>query len=162
MVDKVARIVLCLAFLGIGLYLVVMAVRELSMGLASANWAQAEAQVAEHEVYLDTEYVEGEARSETDWVIDVIYAYRVDDAEYSSTIKARYPSQDGADEFMAQYPVGSPLTVYYDPEHPERVVVERGIGWQSLLKLVAGLAFAALGIWWVVGMFRRREEPAAA
>jgi hypothetical protein len=154
MVDKVARIVLFVAFLGLGLYLLVVGGRELSMGLASARWAQGEGRVADWNVELDTRYRQG-GRTDTYWLVDVVYAYDVGGAEYTSTIKSRYPSQQGADEFLARYPVDKPLTVYYDPEDPERAVLERGIGWMTVLKLLAGLAFASVGIWWLVGILRR-------
>lgn len=44
----------------------------------------------------------------------------------------------------APYPVGRAVTVYYDPRHPERGVLEPGVGLQN--HLAAGVPFAALAL----------------
>ncbi|HNB52339.1 MAG TPA: DUF3592 domain-containing protein [Anaerolineales bacterium] len=45
---------------------------------------------------------------------------------------------------VERYPVGSPVTVYYAPDHPEDAVLELRLGWGT--RLLWGVTFGLLGV----------------
>lgn len=52
------------------------------------------------------------------------YSYKINNTEYtndrySTLIEPSFDSRDAADAFTAKYIVNSPVTVFYDPQHPE-------------------------------------------
>jgi hypothetical protein len=62
--------------------------------------------------------------------LSVIYAYTVNGAGYSSSriqfgTPTTYIRRSSADAAVSQYPVGSQVTVYYDPENPAEAVLDR-------------------------------------
>jgi hypothetical protein len=42
-----------------------------------------------------------------------------------------------------RYPPGKAVTIYYDPRHPERSVIEPGLSWPLAMQFVGGLVLIA-------------------
>jgi hypothetical protein len=82
----------------------------------------------------------------------VTYAYTVEGLAYESQLVAilRISTSGGgyARDKIAMYPVGSSVTVYYDPANPSMAVLETGYSVATYIMLGAAvlLAAAALGI----------------
>ncbi len=53
-------------------------------------------------------------------------------------------SRKKANEMIAQYPVGKNVSVYYDPNNPEDVVLERRMGSKGLL--IIGVVFTLIAV----------------
>ena len=51
-----------------------------------------------------------------------------------------------AQAVVNRYPSGQKVIVYYDPKHPEKAVLERGLIWKTFMPFIAGLAFLAVAI----------------
>ena len=63
---------------------------------------------------------------------------------------------------LSQYPEGSPVTVTYDPEDPDRGVLEPGITWESTWLPGAGAVAAGIGLFCIRVMRRRGHVPSGA
>ncbi|MDQ6828118.1 MAG: DUF3592 domain-containing protein [Gemmatimonadota bacterium] len=58
---------------------------------------------------------------------------------------------------VANYPPGTDLSVYFDPERPGNAVLEHGISWLNMLVLIAGSILIGVGGRW---MRKRGPRPA--
>ena len=71
--------------------------------------------------------------------IDIEYNYTVEGNTYDGRMEGsgEIISEKLANDRVRRYPAGSPITVYYDPQHPGDAVLSRsdGIAYQSLYDL---------------------------
>jgi hypothetical protein len=62
----------------------------------------------------------------------VTYQYDVKGAQYTGSrvaeLGGRYGSKNDVEKFLADHPVGSIVTVYYDPADPSKAILEKGLG----------------------------------
>ena len=82
----------------------------------------------------------------------VVYEYKIANRKYHCeriTIAERIGGDD-LEAFLARYPVGASVTVYYDPDDPKSAVLERDVPLGRLIAAVV-LAFA-----WAVATGRLR------
>jgi hypothetical protein len=112
---------------------------------ASASWPTAEGVISSSEVSHSTDAEGGDSYSP-----EVDYQYTVDGLPFSdSTIKFGENSYDRrrtAEEIAATYPVGRPVTVYYDPEEPDNAVLEPGVSGGSYIVLGIGVIFILVAL----------------
>ena len=112
---------------------------------ASATWPTAEGVITASEV---TESRDGEGHDS--YSPEVAYQYTAGNQEHESyTIKFgenSYDNRGRAEAIAATYPVGQPVTVYYDPEEPGRSVLEPGVSGGSYIVLGVGLLFVVLSL----------------
>jgi hypothetical protein len=83
----------------------------------------------------------------------VEYDYRVGDRAFSSTRIALDHFDFGlahTQYVLNKYPVGKPVTVYYDPKHPKVSVLEHNSLSTSYILLSIGLALFGLGLFGVL------------
>jgi hypothetical protein len=62
------------------------------------------------------------------WYPSIRYSYRVGGKTYHNTKLGtgnRYTDLPTAQKEIEQYPVGAEITVYYDPQHPDKPIVKR-------------------------------------
>ena len=82
---------------------------------------------------------------------DIRYRYTVNDQSYQGfdvTLSDGSSSRAGrARGIVNDYPVGQNVTVYYDPELPERAVLEPGVSWMVYGFLLMGGLMVLLGIY---------------
>lgn len=98
-------------------------------------------------------------RGDDSYSAALAYSYTVDGVAYEGTSIASGPeitssTEDHARRRVDRYPVGSAVTVYYDPAAPATAVLEPGLLKRSFVPLVFGLFFATFGgwfwlLWWL-------------
>lgn len=112
---------------------------------ASASWPTAEGIVTESEVSHSTDSEGGDSYSP-----EVTYRYQVGNLFYeNNTIKFgenAYSSRRRAEQIAATYPVGRGVTVYYNPDQPDRSVLEPGVSAGSYIVLAIGLLFVVVSL----------------
>lgn len=92
------------------------------------------------------------------YIIEITYQFSVDNTTYTSDNIGwtnRFDAvsfRNQAEEIVDQFPPGSPIFVFYNPEDPQRSALDpgSGIGPESI---VVGLVLLGLGIysiWWAV------------
>lgn len=93
----------------------------------------------------------------------IVFSYSVGSARFMSnhlafrsTATAR---RSDAESVVADYPAGRIVTVFYDPQDPERAVLDRG--GNPWLPLLSGGAFSVLAVWMRI-LGGRAEKRAAA
>jgi hypothetical protein len=112
---------------------------------ASSSWPTAEGLVTNSEVSHSSDAEGGDTYSP-----EVTYTYTVRDSLYeNNTIKFgenAYDSRRTADRIAASYPSGKTVTVYYDPENPDRSVLEPGVSAGSYIVLGIGVLFILISL----------------
>lgn len=110
---------------------------------ASASWPTADGKVTKSEVTRSTD-----AEGSDSYSPEVTYTYSVNNTGFSNdTIKFgenSYGSRNKANGIAAGYPIGKSVTVYYDPEKPERSVLEPGVSAGSYIVIGIGVFFILL------------------
>ncbi len=133
-------------FLLPGLACTWFALRMLWTVVASRSWPTAEARIVRSTVVRvrdDTWY------SHIYYQPSIAYQYDIDDVTYVGTQLdwGRFgTTREKAQRVADDYPVGKLVTVYYDPWHPHRSVIEPRSWIMSLLVLALGLGFIAGGV----------------
>ena len=123
-------------------------VQNLRRGSASKHWPTTEGRI------LSSVVRRSSGRQGTICEPDIVYQYAVDGTDYAHwAVDLRglgTTCGSVAAEVVARYPVGATVTVYYDPDHPERAVLEPGLHWSNLVLLFVGLPFLAVGTGFLV------------
>jgi hypothetical protein len=112
---------------------------------ASSSWPTAAGAVISSEVSHSTDAEGGDSYSP-----EVDYQYQVDGQNIiNDQIKFgenSYDSRRRAEEIAANYPVGRQVTVYYDPEQPDKAVLEPGVSAGSYIVLSIGVVFILIAL----------------
>ena len=112
---------------------------------ASASWPTVEGVVTESDVSYSTDAEGAESYSP-----EVTYRYQINDVLYeNNTIKFgenAYGSRRRAEQIAATYPVGKGVTVYFNPDQPDRSVLEPGVSGGSYIVLCIGLLFVVISL----------------
>lgn len=94
--------------------------------------------------------------TKTIYVPGIQYEYTVDGTDRVSTRYAlvggepTFDSRDAAESWIEEnHPLDSAVTVYYDPDKPDRTVLVPGAS-KSLMSLLVGLAFTAMGVFLIL------------
>jgi hypothetical protein len=141
---------LVLAMVGIcaltGIALSAYALSAIWRGYQAQSWPTVPGTIVAAEV--KTEYVSGDRGTDGDdtYIPLITYAYKVDGRELRSTRRqwtdASETSPARAERVLANYPIGSTVSVYHHPARPELAVLDPGVSRNSFLLLFAGLIFA--------------------
>lgn len=130
-------------FLAVGIGLSIWGWSVLQSARVSESWPTTSGEILSSNVREDTD------EDGTSYFGDVTYSYAVDDFRYTSdnvSFGQYGGSRDHAEEIVARYPVGSGVTVYYDPEDVKTAVLEPGITWSSYLLIGMGLLFTCIPV----------------
>jgi hypothetical protein len=79
------------------------------------------------------------------------YQYEVDGKIYTGD-RISFSAVEGGEKksesqaVVNRYPSGQRVIVYYDPKHPNKAVLERGLIWKTFMPFIAGLSFLAVAI----------------
>ncbi len=111
----------------------------------SRDWAATSGNIIRSEV---NKIVDDEDSSKVSFLPKLEYEYYVDDATYRSKRISfgsahDFASRQKAEEFIRQFPMGSQITVYYDPNKPKDAILIR-----EMRSMTAGLF---VGILLIVG-----------
>ena len=133
-------------FMAIGAAGVVWSIWELVQALSSSRWSQTEGLVLVSDLQRTRDGDGGYM-----YRPEVSYSYQAGGADFVGTrpkFGARISlSWSGpAARTTRKYPVGSRVTVWYDPADPQESVLETGVTALAWLSLAAGSIFLALGI----------------
>jgi len=52
-------------------------------------------------------------------------------------------SKNAVEKLLAEYPSNSSVEVYYDPEHPNQALLQRGLNFKAFFTLIAISVFIA-------------------
>lgn len=127
----------------------------------SGGWPSIEGSVRLSELVTNYDDQDGSVT----YTAKVLYAYSVDGVEHTGSTVAfgDYGSSDPshAGGIVSRYPVGSRVQVYYDPDNQNSSVLEPGAGWSSFVGIIAGVLFAAIGIFGFAFFWRKVRGAAA-
>jgi len=142
-------------FVLIGIFFTVRGVLEWDRAAKSASWPTVTGTVTRSEMTSHRSTHEG--RTSTSYHAHIEFDYEVDGVGHHGdqrTYKVATSSQSAANDAVAAYPVGRSVTVSYDPQDPERAVLEPGWDWSNAIPIAVGLfaiAFVSFLRWLVVG-----------
>lgn len=125
----------------------------LRTALASYGWPSAPGIVQAINASLYRSEYNGARRT---YVYEVTYGYEVDEITYTgdryslgegSTASSQYDTAREAKQAGTEaYPLGSEITVYYDPQNPTETVLKRGPNIGTSAPLLMGLFFLPCGV----------------
>ena len=135
--------VFLLIFVGVGIGLSLWGWSVLQNARVSESWPTTTGEILSSNVRIDDDD-EG-----TSYFGDVTFRYVVADLPYTSdnvSFGQYGGNRSHAEEIVAKYPVGSQVTVYYDPNEVETAVLEPGVTWSSYLLIGMGVLFTCIPI----------------
>ena len=135
--------VFLLIFVGVGIGLSFWGWNVLQNARVSESWPTTTGEILSSNIRIDDDD-EG-----TSYFGDVTFRYVVADLPYTSdnvSFGQYGGNRSHAEEIVAKYPVGSQVTVYYDPNEVETAVLEPGVTWSSYLLIGMGVLFTCIPI----------------
>lgn len=144
---------------------VLWGITDLLSGLKSAGWPTRQGKVLESKV--ETYQTTGHRNKihETMYTAKVIYEYTVGGRPRQGD-RVRFGHVDTSDivdarRIVAHYPKGQDVTVHYDPDRPERSVLEAGVGPRVWILLGGGLFFIMfpLGFYYAWNKLESLKKP---
>jgi hypothetical protein len=142
-------IIFCLVFVGMGVWMLVKLFRNLAQAKQSEHWLTTSGKVVSSE--LDSQAnTDDEGYSPTTYIARVCFAYEISGVSYQGDcINFNYGMRTSnlriQQSIVEQYPEGSTVTVYYDPEKPNEAVLERKVNGAFTTILVSAI-FILIGI----------------
>lgn len=127
--------------------------RDLLRGRSSASWptTQGEVVFAQIESHMSTD---SDGDSSMTYGAKIVYNYQVGGQQFTGDrhrfSQASTSSARRAQETVNRYPVGSMVTVYYDPNNPQLSVLEPGTGAGGIIVPVITLAMLIFGLYKLV------------
>jgi hypothetical protein len=159
-------IIFGLVFAGIGLGLTIWGYSMWSKGRAAKEWPSAEGTVASARVERSTSSSGSGSRRRrrTTYTPKLSYTYAVEGRPYTSTRIAfggtrSYSSSSAAEGFVNRHPVGSKVTVYYNPGDPAESTLETGASGGAYVLLIIGVVFGLVGLATIVSAALGKSLP---
>ena len=149
-------------FVLMGIFFAVQGVLEWDRAAKSSSWPTVAGTVTRSEVTSHRSTHKG--RTSTSYHAHIEFDYEVDGKGLHGnrrSYKVLASSQSAANEAVAAYPVGRSVTVSYDPQDPERAVLEPGWDWSNAIPIAVGLfaiAFVSFVHWLVVRQVRKAVQ----
>jgi len=140
-------IVVGLAFIVIGSFIIFSVAGEWLTGMQSRKWQPVEAVIVTSQK-IDATSSGSDGRTYTVPELDFRYRYQVEGRSYESgELSFRKPEVDVRDipAFIEEHPEGGTLSVYYNPKHPEQAIVEPGVPTAGILFILMPGIFVVLG-----------------
>jgi hypothetical protein len=110
------------------------------------QWAETQGKMLSGHIESSQGYDQSTSSYKTYHRPEVTYQYEVNGIQYTGTRVTQQSFSSGAlghvKKFLADHPVGSTVTVYYDPANPASSILEKGLGsiGNKQLALVGGFA----------------------
>lgn len=121
---------------------------------ASKEWPSVEGTVTQSELNKSRDNDGNDMYS-----ADIQYKYSVDGKEYTDgsiqTMDGSTSMKSSVKKTVKKYAVGTQVQVYYDPEFPNTAVLEPGTSLLFGILLKLPLAFCAVAVLMVLGLFKR-------
>lgn len=127
-----------------GIIIVFFGLRSYQESRASAEWPSVEGEIRSSEV------VRSSTSDGTSFRAEVTYTYRVDGQNFTGdriqTTTVSSSNRSRAVSIQRQYPVGQSVEVFYNPERPDRALLEPGVRSGSLFVFAFGGLFSGAGL----------------
>lgn len=135
-----------LGFLLIGVVIFFAGLRDLHKAKASSGWPATQGVITATRVRVDDR-----GESSESYHPEVTYTYSVLGMSYEGHRRIigatrSYGNRRAAEAFLASYPVGKQVTVYYDPNKPGEAVLEAGTTRGAIGTLIISGVFALIGL----------------
>lgn len=122
-IENISEVVL----FGLVLLLMILGiVQKAKASKAAKTWQNTSGTVKRSELSISHD-TDSDGTSSTTYAANVVYNYQVNELSYKNDALSFGKVSAGrrkAEKKLAQYPVGSRLTVYYDPKDPAKAVLE--------------------------------------
>jgi hypothetical protein len=140
---------LLLLFGGVGVFAIYTGRKSVRQADASQGWPATTGAITEkhvaHSLHTDTD-----GDSSDSYSPQVSYSYQVLGQQYTGNkisfgFAKSHNSYQKAEAELTRFPLGSPVTVYYNPSNPAEAVLERKAG-GAVLATILGVFFIFLGL----------------
>lgn len=132
------------AVVGTGLLLV--GILQLRKSRGAAAWPSAAGTIQKAGIFSDPDL---DSLSTSPLGVRVVYSFQVSGREFTGTRirfdEVRYPSAKRAEQELAKFPAGGPVTVFFDPQDPARCVLQKN-NRSGVVFLVLGAIFVIAAI----------------
>jgi hypothetical protein len=131
-----------IAFLALGIAIVIAEVRRLQRARATAHWPRVGGRILTRSVHPGS-------MQRGDQAPDIRYEYEVNGQRYESAqldVTGRFGGTPGrVAQALMRYEPGQKVRVYYDPEDPSRAVLETSVDASLYFRIAFGVVIAFLG-----------------
>ena len=132
-----------------GVFMIIMNIRARKKAEASQSWPSTTGEVFSTDVKRSTS-TDSEGYNTTTYEPVIIYGYNVIGSDYESSkisfgLKRTYNTVAKANQVLENYPKGSAVTVYYNPDNPSEAVLERKVG-SKLVGMIIGIVFLFISL----------------
>lgn len=137
----------------IGVIVTIIGVFTLKNSLEAKKWPTTKGKITSSSVSEERKYDSSSKRHKTEYRANIRYSYNVNGRSYYNDrifFGAVNLSRSTAEKYTRKYPKGINVIVYYNPEKPEKSVLETSIGFRNLLTLIIGIAIMILGIFFLL------------
>jgi hypothetical protein len=140
---------LLLIFGGAGIFAIYTGRKSVRQADASQGWPATTGKITDAHVSYSSG-MDSDGDSTDSYSACVSYEYQVLGQLYTGTkisfgFAKAHNSRGQAENDLARYPLGSQVTIYYDPSNPTEAVLERKAG-NSVLATILGAAFILLSL----------------
>lgn len=101
------------------------------------------------------------SEGQTSYSPELVYQYQVDGVSYNGDrlfVTSHSSDYGWAQSYLDRYPVGSTITVHYNPANPLEAVIETQANQVDYILLIVGVVFAAIGASILVLLLYRRRK----
>lgn len=121
----------CLVFIGIGIGMLVKLMKIFSKASLSKNWHATPGKIISSELDAQTTTDE-DGYQTTTYIAKILFEYQVDKTSFKGECinfdyGMRTSNKGKQQSIVEQYPAGSQVTVYYDPDDPKQAVLEKAV-----------------------------------
>jgi len=161
--SRTSTIVFGLALAAAGLVVGIVGINELTGADASASWPSVKGRVIVSQVKrgISSRGAGRNRRRSTSHTARIVYDYAVSGRKHIArrvSFGATSAKASAARAMVRRYPKGAEVTVYYDPDDPDRAVLEPGTSSGTYLPLGVGVLLAAGGGFLAVGGVLARNQ----
>jgi hypothetical protein len=134
--------------LAIGGLMSIFGIRHVITARASRSWPSTSGMISKSSVLTRTR----DKSNVLDYYPEIEYQYLVEaksykgDERYAGSGSEIFSSEMGAKQVIENYPVGSPVTVYFNPSRPQSAVLHPGNKSQGMKEVIRGALFMAAGL----------------
>ncbi|OQY06105.1 MAG: hypothetical protein B6I22_06265 [Desulfobacteraceae bacterium 4572_123] len=155
-------ILLSIAFLAGGIFLIAWGANELKGAYQSKSWPSTQGKITSSYIKKQVNR-DSSNRTTTSFSAMVHYRYMVGGTTYPGDRICFGGTYSGSKRSLAKkvadsYPKGKKVTVYYDPENPKGAVLKTGFRWTTFVAFILGLIFLCVGIACYISYCGGRED----
>ncbi|VAX38271.1 hypothetical protein MNBD_UNCLBAC01-2045 [hydrothermal vent metagenome] len=128
MIENFGPLIIGMASLLGGLYLIIVSVQKIRLAKGNANnWPQTNGKVIKaSKQRLNFGSIKSKNKKANSYVLDFEYEYIVDGQKFTSTKPLFFGLYlyGEIEQFLSRYPKGKNICVYYHPQHHDKAVIE--------------------------------------